>query len=57
MEAKFIYLAILSLLSYLLYKLVDSLAFHGMDGYDPICMLLSIIAAHLITVRLLEKEK
>ncbi len=57
MEMKLLYLGILVVLSILLYKLVGLLSFHGIDGFNPVCMLLSIIASHLITVRLLDKEK
>lgn len=51
---KFIYLVVLLGVSFLLYKGVEMLAFKGiLDEFESICMLLSLIASHLISVKLL----
>lgn len=58
MKGKIIYIALLIVLTFILFTLVDTLAFKGIPNeFDAICMLVALIASHLITVKLLENNQ
>ena len=50
-----IYLFILVFLTMAIYFIVDSISFKGIvDEFEPVSILLSLIASHLITTKILE---
>ncbi|WP_214738475.1 hypothetical protein [Bacillus sp. ISL-41] len=50
-----IYLFTLVFLTIAIYFIVDSISFKGIfDEFEPVCILLSLIASHLITTKILE---
>jgi len=50
-----IYLFTLVFLTIAIYFTVDSISFKGVfDEFEPVCILLSLIASHLITTKILE---
>ncbi len=52
-----IYLFTLVFLTIAIYFIVDSISFKGIfDEFEPVCMLLSLIASHLITTKILNNQ-
>ncbi|MBT2636664.1 hypothetical protein [Bacillus sp. ISL-39] len=54
-KRKLTYLFTLVFMAIAIYLIVESISFKGIfDEFEPVCMLLSLIASHLITTKIIE---